>query len=88
MLTELFGLLGKLYIVVKDMRIIQNIYWQQSTCIRTENEFSKNTKIEMVVRQGSVFSPDVFSLKSEGILREFENLVGFIIGSHTFKSIW
>lgn len=56
--------------------MIQN--WEQTVCIRTENEFSKYTIIERGVKLGCVFSPDLINLNSEAVLRELEVLQGLI----------
>lgn len=58
--------------------IIQNTYWEQTGCIHIENELSKK-KIESRIKRGCVFSPYLFDLYSEEILRELEILSGFII---------
>ncbi|MGX9987587.1 reverse transcriptase domain-containing protein [Soonwooa purpurea] len=83
----LFELLSSLDIFGKDIRVLKNLYWQQTACIRVENECSEYTKIERGVRQGCVFSPDLFNLYSEAILRELEDLPGFIIGGHNLNNI-
>lgn len=38
---KLLELIGNLGIVGKGIRITQNLYWQQNTCIRIENELKK-----------------------------------------------
>lgn len=84
---DLLQLFSYLDIFGKDIRIIKNIYWQQTACIQTENKSSRYTKIEKVVRQGRVFSPDLFNLYNEAILRELELLPGFIISGHNLNNI-
>ena len=64
----------------KNICLIQNLYWDQSACIRIENEMGEYTKIKRGVHQGCVLSPDLFNLYSEMILQELEDLKGFIIG--------
>lgn len=41
----------------------------------------------MSVRQGCVFSPDLFNRYSEAIVRELEVVPGFVIGGHNLNSI-
>ena len=64
---ELFKLLSTLDINGKDLRLIRNLYWEQTACMRVGNDKSAYTKIKKGVRQGCVFSPDLFNLYSEMI---------------------
>lgn len=66
--------------------IIQNTYWEQTGYIHRENELSKK-KIESRIKQGCVFSPNLFDLYSEVILRELEILSGFIINGRKLNNI-
>jgi len=71
----------------KDLRLIRNLYWEQTACMKVDNKLSKYIKIERGVRQGCVFSPDLFNLYSEFIFRGIENLEGFSIGGHNLNNI-
>ena len=84
---ELLGMLGKLDIHGKDLRIVRNLYWEQTACMRIDNDLSEYTRIERGVRQGCVFSPDLFNLYSEMILRELEDLPGLVVGGHNINNI-
>lgn len=46
----------------KDVRIIQNVYWEQTAFRGIENGLSSYTKIARGLRQGYIFSPDLFNL--------------------------
>ena len=80
-LLECFDLFGK------DIRILRNLYWEQTACIRIGNDRSNFTKIQRGVRQGCVFCPDLFNIYSEMILRELEGMEGFIIGGHNLNNL-
>ena len=84
---ELLGMLGKLDIHGKDLRIFRNLYWEQTACMRIDNDLSEYTRIERGVRQGCVFSPDLSNLYSEMILRELEDLPGLVVGGHNINNI-
>ena len=56
----------------KNLRVVQNLYWEQTAAIRYENELGKSVKIRRGVRQGCVLSPDLFPLYSDHIMREIE----------------
>ena len=84
---ELLGMLGKLDIHGKDLRIVRNLYWEQTACMRIDNDLSEYTRIERGVRQGCVFSPDLFNLYSEMILKELVDLPGLVVGGHNINNI-
>ena len=52
----------------KDLRLLRNLYWNQTAAVRVDNELSGWAKIQHGVRQGCVLSPDLFSVYSETIL--------------------
>ena len=45
----------------KDLRIIQNLYWEQKAVVRLQNGNSEAFNIERGVRQGCVLSPKLFN---------------------------
>lgn len=57
----------------KDLWIISNLYWNKNAAVRIENATGDFVQIKKEVRQGCVFSPHLFNLYSEKILREIEN---------------
>ena len=55
--------------------------------MRRDNDLSEYTRKERRMRQGCVFSPDLFNLYSEMILRELEDLPGLVVGGHNINNI-
>ena len=84
---EIITILQQLNIDGKDLRIIKNIYWEQKAAVRVEEETSNFQNIKRGVRQGCVLSPDLFSLYSEMIMRQIEEIEGLKIGGHNINSI-
>ena len=68
--------LKKLEIDGKDLKLIMNLYWQQTASIKTEEGQSSSFNIKRGVRQGCVLSPSLFNVYTESIFREFEDLPG------------
>jgi len=48
--AELLKMLETLDLDGKDIRLIRNLYWGQTACLRSGNELSEYTKIERGVR--------------------------------------
>ena len=71
----------------KDIRLVRNLYWDQSAAIRYQNELGNFASIKRGVRQGCVLSPDLFNLYSENIMRHIEGVGGLIIGGHTLNNL-
>ena len=84
---ELIKMLQALDLDSKDSQLIRNLYWEQTACIRIRNELSDHTKIERGARQGCVFSPDLFNLYSEIIMRELDGQKGFVVGGHNINNL-
>ena len=84
---ELLRLLQTLDIDGKDIRLIRNLYWEQTACMRVDGDTSSFTNIQRGVRQGCVFSPDLFNFYSEIILRELQDLQGFVIGGRNMTNL-
>lgn len=54
----------------KDIRIISNLYWNQTAFLRVNGKESRTIKIQRGVRQGCIMSPILFNLYSEQIFKE------------------
>ncbi|KAI5753273.1 hypothetical protein M8J77_025408 [Diaphorina citri] len=53
-----------------DIRIISNLYWNQTARIKVDDELSDEIKIMRGVRQGCLLSPLLFNIYSEAIFEE------------------
>ena len=84
---ELFNILEGLDIDGKDLRIIRNLYWNQSATVRIEGEFSEYKQIKRGVRQGCVLSPDLFNIYSETIIRTLGDSPGIKINGENINNI-
>jgi len=83
----LFELLERIDLDGKDRRLLQNLYWKQSAAIRIDGKLSKWVKIKKGTRQGCVFSPDLYNLYSEYIMRKIEGLDGRKVGGVNINNI-
>ena len=70
----------------KDLRIIQNLYWEQKAVVRLQNGNSESFNIERAVRQGCVLSPKLFNLYTEPIFRMLEELPGLSVGGKNINN--
>lgn len=52
------------------IRIISNLYWQQTAEVKLEGTMSEVTSIKRGVQQGCVLSPLLFNIYSETIFKE------------------
>ena len=60
----------------KDLRIIQNLYYEQKASVRVGNAETETIPIKKGVRQRCVASPDFFNLYQEMIMRVTTNMAG------------
>ena len=63
-------MLNQLDIDGKDLRVLRNLYWDQTAAVRIDGELSEYTNIKRGVRQVCVMSPDLFNLYSEVIFKK------------------
>ncbi|CAH2229174.1 jg21606 [Pararge aegeria aegeria] len=67
---RLIAILHNIGLDGKDIRIIQNLYWNQRAKVRVGNEETEDVEIKRGVRQGCILSPTLFNLYSETIIAE------------------
>ena len=85
---DLFAILVSLNIDAKDLRILRNLYWEQTVAIRMGNEISQYRAIKRGVRQACIASPDLFNLYSEMILRSLIEHQGVKVGGNIINNLW
>ncbi|CAH2241180.1 jg3246 [Pararge aegeria aegeria] len=67
---RLIAILHNIGLDGKDIRIIQNLYWNQRAKVWVGNEETEDVEIKRGVRQGCILSPTLFNLYSETIIAE------------------
>ncbi|RUS81312.1 hypothetical protein EGW08_010919 [Elysia chlorotica] len=85
--TKLIECLKGIGIDGKDIHIIRNLYWEQTSCIRIGEEVADQTSIQRGVRQGYVMSPSLFNLYTEIIFRNINELPGMNISGQNINNI-
>ena len=71
----------------KEIQMIKNLYWTQKACVRINGEETEYQEIKRGLRQGCVLSPDLFSLHSEMIMRNIQELEGVRIGGQNISNL-
>ena len=71
----------------KDLHILKNLYWQQTATISLDNELSNWVPIKRGVHQGCIFSPDLFSLYAEIIMRKVTSEISFKVNGTDINNI-
>ena len=84
---EIMSILDSLNIDGKDLRIVRNIYWEQTVAMRIGNDLSTFQDIKREVRQGCVLSPDLFSIYCEIIMRALAGMPGIKVGGYNMNNI-
>ena len=85
--SDLFDILQGINCDGKDLRVIRNLYWEQEAAIRVDGDCSEYRPICRGVRQGCVFSPDLFNIYSEFILRNIEEHEGIKVGGQNMNNL-
>ena len=84
---KLMELIGRLEIDGKDLRLIQNLYYNQKAAIRINGELSDWVDIQKGVRQGCVLSPDLFNLYSEEALSKIRMCDGVDLEGTNYNNL-
>ena len=84
---ELLRILENLHLDGRDLRLIENLYWNQTAAVRVGEELTEWQEIRRGVRQGCVLSPDLFNIYSEMIMRKLEDLEGISVGGRNITNI-
>lgn len=72
----------------RDLRLIQNIYWEQKASVLVDDNETDKIIIQRGVRQGCVLSPTLFNVYSEVIFNEaLEGQCGVRTGGETINNI-
>ena len=84
---EIFNMFRQIGIDSKDIRIVQNLYYNQMACVRVDSSNSRSFQIQKGVRQGCVMSPDFFNLYSESIFKSIDKSNGISINGEYVTNI-
>ena len=71
----------------KYIKIIRNLYWDQTASVRIRNELSEGIRIQRGVRQGCVASPSLFNLYTEQIFRHIINMKSVNVGGTNYNNL-
>ena len=84
---QMMECLKELDIDSRDIRLIEKLYWEQEAAVRIDDTLSKFQYIKRGVRQGCVLSPDLFSVYTEKIMRNIQNMPGIFINGHVINNL-
>ena len=84
---SLVELLQSLDIAKSETRLLTNLYWKQTAAVRCGDDISELLYIKQDVRQGCVVSTHLFALYTEMIMRELDDMDGFIIGGTVVNNL-
>ena len=66
---------------------MRDLYWKQKASVRVGFETSLSKEIKRGVRQGCVFSPELFNLYSEILMRDIKNFEGFKFSERNINNL-
>jgi len=84
---KLIEILQSLDMDGKDIRLITNLYWEQTAAVRAAGIVSEYVKVERGVRQGCVISPELFNVYSERVMQELQEGKGCVVGGHNINNL-
>ena len=85
--SDLYGISLRHNCDGKDLRVIRNLYWEQESTKRIDDDFSVYKPICRGGRQGCVFSPDLFNIYSEMVLRNTKLHEGVRVGCKKINNL-
>ena len=85
--TKLITYLRNINIDNRDIRLITNLYWEQTASVRVEQDMSQEVDIRKGVRHGCVLSPTLFNLYTETIFRHISNVKGVTVGGRNINNL-
>ena len=85
--TKLIECLQDIGVDDKDVRLISNLYWEQTASVKVNDKLTEEFKVKKGVRQGYVLSPCLFNLYTERIFKEVENLKGVSVGGINMNNL-
>ena len=72
---------------MEEVLVIRNFYWEQEATIRIDDDCSVYTSICRGVRQGCIFSPDLFNIYSEIILWNIKHHEVVRVGGNNINNL-
>ena len=83
----LFEILNDLDLADKDLRLLQDIYFNQTANIRFNNATSESVCVEVGVRQDDGPSPDLFSVYSEKVMDGIKEETGVTVNGQIINNV-
>ena len=84
---NLMSMLENIEVDSKDLRLVRNLYWDQSAAVRIDGEVGEWKNIRRGVRKGCVISPDLFNLYSKIILRNLDGNIRIVLDCLTVNNL-